>query len=106
MRRPRTFWTNLPLTPCEGVICDEGPRHTTVSFIRALEPTALWTAPDWHWTGSDESHVRLPTFTRAIPRSRPAFRAPGLDRIDSEARHRYESDGFLTRLTRTPGSTA
>ena len=86
-RRSRTFWTN-------GVIHDWHGDRLTTTFMGSLEPTELWLAPGWAWTESGTSELRLPTFTRAIPRSRPAFRAPGLDRIDTPTRLRYESDGF------------
>ena len=37
---------------------------------------------------------RLPTFTRAIPRSQPAWKAPGLERAGPETLARYGTDGF------------
>ena len=51
-------------------------------------------AVDSAWLALD-GHGRVPRPPAHVHAGdRPAFRAPGLDRIDSEARRRYESDGF------------
>ena len=39
-----------------------------------------------------QDDVRLPTFTRAIPRSRPPSGAPGLRRVDELTLERYSRD--------------
>ena len=94
VRRPRTFWINHGLAACSEVVQDTTLSRTTLTFLGQPEPSAMWVSEGWRWVTEDRSSLRLPTFTRAIPRTRPAFKAPGLNRVDASAFQRYARDGF------------
>ena len=57
-----------------------------------LEPPDAWVVPGWRWVSAHSEVARLPTFTRAIPRTRPSPAAPGLHKVSSTALSRYYAD--------------
>ena len=59
-----------------------------------LEPCSAWVVPGWRWASEEDDTVWLPTFTRAIPRTRPPPGAPGLHKISDVARARYFRDAL------------
>ncbi len=56
--------------------------YSEVMMSGPLEPLSVCVATDWRWPeGEKDSSLRLPTFTRALPRKRdkPGFVVKGLD---------------------------
>lgn len=64
---------------------------SVLRYVGPKEPDDLWPCPGWHWVGAGEVDS-LPTFTRSIPRSKPAWKPAGLDQCDEETRQRWVMD--------------
>ena len=92
VNRPRNYWTMPTLQGGEGFEVWPDATGQRGRLSGPLEPSFAWVLPDWEWRPGDASQIRLPTFTRAIPRSRPPPGAPGLYEADSETLQRYFGD--------------
>ena len=79
-KRPRLLWVDL---------------FTELRFHGPTEPLALFLQQGAAWpAGEEDRGLRFPTFTRAIPRTRPPSHPAGLSKADGEARARWEADRF------------
>ena len=92
VRRPRFFWCEPPVCEGQGLALRAGHRGSVAALEGPLEPEAAWVLPGWRFVSDHDDKVRLPTFTRAIPRSRPPPGAPGLWTVPLHVRGRYEAD--------------
>ena len=55
-----------------------------------------YTKGRWRWRGGEEDpQVRLPTFTRAIPRPPPPAVPAGLDSCDEDTVRRWQLDSMM-----------
>eukprot|EP00438_Fugacium_kawagutii_P031803 Skav203274 [mRNA] locus=scaffold324:47756:49783:+ [translate_table: standard] len=115
VRRPRIFWSSVTVRdhPCfiraQGDCCEE------VIFDGPLEPLATIPDKGWRWRGGESSdEVKLPTFTRAIPRKRPPPSPAGYQQCSEETLGRWRQDhmkfppytygpAFLFESTALPG---
>ena len=84
-RRPRTFWTSVLPLGSDDVILEPTARGHRMTFLGEVEPEHIWCTPGWRPLCRGGSEWRLPTFTCAIPRTRPAAAAPGLRDLTAEA---------------------
>lgn len=92
VNRPRNYWTLPTLQSGDGFEVWPDATGQRGRLSGPLEPSYAWVLPDWEWRPGDSSQIRLPTFTRAIPRTRPPPGAPGLYEADSETLERYFGD--------------
>ena len=95
VRRPRLFWCNIDLedhgsfSRCGHQLYDE------VEFEEAVEPLGKIPMKGWCWpAGEKEEDLRLPTFTRAIPRVKPPAFPAGLESCDDETKKLWERDAM------------
>ena len=52
--------------------------------------------PGWGWPGAElNPNLRLPTFTRAIPRSRPPPKPAGIERCSEATLEKWRNDGMM-----------
>ena len=66
-----------------------------MSITAELEPLSAFLAEDVYWeAGSRDPELRLPTFTRAIPRKRPPPDPAGLRGTSPGAQERWKTDGY------------
>ena len=78
----------------EDVFIGASGRGSRMTLLGDVKPDSVWVTPGWAACKSNGPEWRLPTFTRAIPRARPALAAPGLWEIGEVTRQRYCADGF------------
>ena len=89
-----TFWlSEMPAESSDCVLQPSG-RGRRMTLLGEAEADSQWITPGWARLEPSGDDWRLPTFTRAIPRSRPAFAAPGLRELSQEEWLRYSGDGF------------
>ena len=93
-RRPRSFWVSRLPKSGPGIAIDAEGSHHRMTFFGEVEEPSMWVTPGWKFLGESEAGIRLPTLTSAIPRGRPAWKAPGLERVDAETFSRYAADGY------------
>eukprot|EP00438_Fugacium_kawagutii_P006300 Skav233308 [mRNA] locus=scaffold4193:88579:93795:+ [translate_table: standard] len=93
VRRPRLFWGSIQLR--------DHPSYTRFGLehyhevVLAADPEPLDKVPDegWRWKAAEkDGSLKLPTFTRAIPRSRPPPSPAGIARCDEETLKRWRRD--------------
>ena len=94
VRRPRLYWHKPRVSARPGFFLSEVGEMLWGELAGPLEPCSAWVVPGWRWASEDDDTVRLPTFTRAIPRTRPPPGAPGLHKISGVARARYFRDAL------------
>ena len=83
VRRPRLYWCGVPMHDHESFVREEGPVADRVRFVGQKEPLEHVLEKGWEWPGQQlDADARLPTFTRAIPRSRPPPQPAGIRQCD------------------------
>ena len=92
VRRPRYFWLEPSPVGGPGLSFEDGPRGREIVIEGPIETSGTWEAPGWSFWSAEDPEARLPTFTRAIPRSRSPPGAPGLHRVRPHVLARYEQD--------------
>ena len=92
VRRPRNYWLDPPVSSQPGFVVEEAVGGSKGVLFGPCEPPEAWVLPGWSWYGGSDESLRLPTFTRAIPRRRPPPGAPGLHRVDQPTLDRYFGD--------------
>eukprot|EP00438_Fugacium_kawagutii_P025913 Skav228850 [mRNA] locus=scaffold4472:10940:11752:+ [translate_table: standard] len=79
VRRPRLFWANLKLADHESFTRWGGDHYDEVVLDGALEPLELVPDAGWRWKAAEvNEELRLPTFTRAIPRKKAPPKPAGI----------------------------
>eukprot|EP00438_Fugacium_kawagutii_P035840 Skav200292 [mRNA] locus=scaffold2127:400532:404444:+ [translate_table: standard] len=93
VRRPRLFWANIRIRDHPCFTRSKGDRYDELLFEAPLEPLKLILDEGWRWKGaeSDEA-LKLPTFTRAIPWSRPPAAPAGIHQCNEETLGRWRQD--------------
>eukprot|EP00438_Fugacium_kawagutii_P032030 Skav203167 [mRNA] locus=scaffold371:249779:253293:+ [translate_table: standard] len=72
VRRPRLFWANLKMLDHPSYTRWVSDQYDEVVFEGPTEPIELIADEGWRWKGGEaDEELRLPTFTRAIPRKKP-----------------------------------
>ena len=94
-RRPRLFWVSPEPGFVEEVETVEHQSYTQLVYRATPEPLALFLEDGCEWeAGLGNDKARFPTFTRAIPRSRPPPDPAGLSGTGPAGQARWESDRF------------
>ena len=85
VRRPRLYWCAVPMEDHESFVREEGPVADRIRFVGEREPLEHILEEGWEWPAQAlDPNARLPTFTRAIPRSRPPPQPAGIKHCDQE----------------------
>eukprot|EP00438_Fugacium_kawagutii_P033332 Skav210467 [mRNA] locus=scaffold1443:165052:167511:- [translate_table: standard] len=89
VRRPRLFWCSDH--PCFTRVV--GPAYDEVIFEEKPEPMEKVADKGWSWSGGEaDDSLRLPTFTRAIPRDRPPPAPAGLSSCSDVTKEKWKQD--------------
>ena len=89
VRRPRLYWSNIRIEDHGSYTRAHYGLYDELIFEEAPEPMEA----GWHWPGGvADEELRLPTFTRAIPRRRPPAQPAGLSSCDAETVKRWQKD--------------
>ena len=89
--RPRLAWVSAPVTATEGTCFTKQGDLTRVHMSGAEVADHQWIDDGWSRYNPDG---KLPTFMKAIPRSRPPPRPAGLSRCNPACCERWQSDRF------------
>eukprot|EP00438_Fugacium_kawagutii_P004912 Skav217251 [mRNA] locus=scaffold47:369148:372975:- [translate_table: standard] len=93
VRRPRLFWANVELDDHPSFQRRSHKLYDEVVFEEATEPLEKVGDAGWTWKhGAEDETLRLPTFTRAIPRKKPPPSPAGLSTCDEETVKRWQGD--------------
>ena len=92
VKRRRYLWASWPILSGEGVSVSQEPQYWNVKFTGALPNPNLWAAPGWELAGPDAT--RLPTFVRALPKTKPTYLPAGIATTPPDARQRWRSDSW------------
>ena len=93
VRRPRLYWSGCGLDDHGSFRREAGERAEVVRLLGDKEPLEAIPDPGWGWPGGElDDNLKLPTFTRAIPRSRPPPAPAGLSSCSEETVQKWKSD--------------
>ena len=93
VRRPRLYWSGCGLDDHGSFRREAGERAEVVRLLGDKEPLEAIPDPGWGWPGGElDDNLKLPTFTRAIPRSRPPPAPAGLGSCSEETVQKWKSD--------------
>lgn len=93
VRRPRLYWSNVEVTDHPSFTRAHYELFDEVIFEEKVEPLEKVCDPGWMWLHEavDES-LRLPTFTRALPRRRPPPDPAGIHTCDEGTLQLWRQD--------------
>ena len=93
VRRPRLYWSNVKLEDHQSFTRAHFELYDEVIFEESPEPLEKVADAGWHWPhGEVDDQLRLPTFTRAIPRRRPPPDPAGIGSCDETTLDRWRKD--------------
>eukprot|EP00438_Fugacium_kawagutii_P027179 Skav234838 [mRNA] locus=scaffold1428:135350:140785:- [translate_table: standard] len=93
VRRPRLFWCNIAMEDHECYTMKWHKLYHEVVFDERPEPLVHVPDPGWNWpAGKHDEDAKLPTFTRAIPRSRPPASPAGISKCSESTLKRWRED--------------
>ena len=88
VRRPRLYWSNVALDQL-----NHHELYDVLEFNEELEPLGSVCDEGWFWPAAEvNKNLRLPTFTRAIPRRNPPKEPAGLQSCDRSTIDRWKED--------------
>ena len=90
VRRPRLYWCSWPIKPSSKELLVDHGSYKHWIFPDVKGPPGTWVEDGWIHTGGQP----LPTFTRALPRSRPPQNPAGLETASLEAQQRWVTDSY------------
>ena len=95
VRRDRYYWLSVRLSSCPGFTVIVGEQYDLVLLSATKEPFSIWIPEGWCWPfGEQYEEAVLPTFTRAIPRTKPPPSPAGISQCDSDTLDRWWSDAL------------
>ena len=95
VRRPRLYWVSPSIGEPEDCEVVQGDRFDRVKMKCFGEPLEIVLSEGCTWPGKEnDPELRMPTMTRAIPRSKPPPCPAGIDTTDAAARERWTADKF------------
>ena len=93
VRRPRLYWSSSELDDHPSFERQHGECYDLIKLKGKVEPLELVCSEGWSLPGADlDGSLRLPTFTRAIPRKRPPPQPAGIQQCDDQTLQRWRSD--------------
>lgn len=93
VRRPRLYWSSAELDDHPSFERQHGVAYDLVKVKGKTEPLELVCTPGWSLPGAElDEGLRLPTFTRAIPRKRAPPNPAGINQCDDQTLQRWRSD--------------
>ena len=96
VRRPRLYWGSVEIDDHESFTREEGPVTDRLRFDAPCEPLEWVLDGGWEWPGQMlDANARFPTFTRAIPRSRPPPQPAGLKQCDEATIARWKENHMM-----------
>ena len=79
VRRPRLYWCNVSVDDHASYQLNHHELYDVLEFNEPLEPLRAVCDGVWIWPAAEvNQNIRLPTFTRAIPRKNPPREPAGL----------------------------
>jgi len=91
VRRPRLYWCGEEIDDHPCFVKEVNGSREKLRVQIPPEPLEAVLSPGWGWPGSEmDPDVRLPTFTRAIPRAKAPPRPAGLERCDERTIARWK----------------
>lgn len=93
VRRPRLFWSSVKIRdhPCYSTA--QRDLYDEVIFEAPVEPMESIPDKGWRWkAGEKDESLRLPTFTRAMPRKRPPPAPAGIDQCNEATKTLWRND--------------
>ena len=84
VRRPRFFWISDAMDESVFASVELGPHDKVAHLVGPSEDLSLWLLPGWRWMGQEQG-VRLPTFTRSIPRWKLPASPAGINHTDKDS---------------------
>jgi len=94
-RRPRLYWLSWDLFPRADVQrIWRGDYWEVIPHVKKI-PRQAWVSAGWAWMGEAQA---LPTFTRALPNSRPPKHPAGIGEASEEAKVRWAADEFCFQV--------
>ena len=95
VRRPRLYWISPPPKKMSGVQTKEEQLYTKVKYEAPVEPLEVVFKDGATWPGLElYPDLKLPTFTRCIPRRKPPPDPAGLGFVSEAEKQRWVDDGF------------
>ena len=93
MRRPRLYWCDVELQGHPSYEWREHHSYDELIFAEEAEPIESTPNKGWSWPGGEkDERVRLPTFTRAIPRRKPPPEPAGIEMCSSQTLELWKAD--------------
>ncbi|CAJ1461453.1 unnamed protein product [Effrenium voratum] len=93
VRRPRLYWCNVEMGDHESFGRGHTALYDIIEFNEKREPLDDVIDAGWEWpAGKADPSLCLPTFTRAIPRTKPPAEPAGLRLCDQETVGRWKDD--------------
>ena len=93
VRRPRLYWCNVRLEDHSSYSQSHFDLYDEIVFEEDPEPIEKVADEGWHWPhGEVDGQLKLPTFTRAIPRKRPPPDPAGLASCDKDTVKMWKED--------------
>lgn len=94
-RRRRLYWVSVPLLDVPGVDVIQKGDYDVRNYEAECENMENVLRPGYRWeAGERNPKLRFPTFTRAIPRTRPPPRPAGLGQTNEAAKKRWQEDSY------------
>ena len=93
VRRPRLYWNSVELDDHPSFERQHGESYDVIRFEGKPEPLKLVCSEGWGLPAAElDPEMRLPTFTRAIPRKRPPPQPAGINQCDEQTLQRWRED--------------
>ncbi len=93
VRRPRLYWGSVELDDHPSFERQHGEMYDVLRVKGKTEPMELVSSEGWSLPGAElDEGLRLPTFTRAIPRKKAPPSPAGIDQCDDQTIRRWKED--------------
>ncbi len=93
VRRPRLYWSSCGLDDHGSYRREDGARGDVMRLIGPVEPLEAIPDEGWGWPGGEiDGDLKIPTFTRAIPRVRAPPAPAGIASCSAETLEEWRMD--------------